>query len=1085
MHAVALAQSIMASPHRGDESKAEGGEIQEKECGENESRVDGGGAVCAKSGGNISEPNTIVELFSQPCHQLRDLAEPQAGDILSDESNCNVIEQDILLHAKLVLCDGHRIDDEQKRDAKHLAAGDIFLEALKCKAHLKMHLYLKRGIEAVTLDDFLVSAGLDLGIQLLSESQAERIWELAFCSANYVPTTDARVLDSHLCPVFSRQWIQHRGMVFGEVITAERQRVINRLEEKLASAQTKAAAAQDAEEGRFILALHQLAADRAHAFIDMHAKFAEKNLAVFETPRLGSCGAFTLHWLKSGALPDPQYQDDEGENTPGGLAIVRAQRESVSRSWEENCKKRSIQQAFVFWVEPPMKSRVPHTSSSSTRSAMLDLPSSDLVASAGVIDVEFDATRGSIGGSGDHASKHVMAESSSGCRGSCPAGDAPTGSSSLPGSPHTSPASAASNPSAQQDPTQWARPSGQPSAPGNAPDSGGFETAELNMQLVPHRLDLPTESLPLVNQYYAKIKRYCQDDASALWIELVAFLTACHQGMLQKFALPGIPDWMAFMSSVSLMLRVVGVLVDEPILFPISKELASAFALSTLLCVGIRGAVGQYMVAAFVSDHSDRLRSACSHLRDAEGDAKGMSGAARFLFEFLESLIDEALEDEEEVGHVEGRHKFFSGIPWLKSAKEKVHALLSCMINARDLLLTIRGDASGVDKGSLFLLGVIPCLEKVFPLSETADASRYTVQFIARLMWLMLYKLSGGGVDREIGIGTFLLIRNMQSKDVIRFLPDQESLKLLTDLLSSLWPTACKVSIWTDQWPVCLWPSTLVALCEWMQQKECLSVERLLYLARHSSRHLIRDIQAQCWKKQPRLSFGRHMVQEILKRDPACQGILEQKREERRLARLSTINTAKKKESGRRKKEDHKKKTRTDQKTYEGGSKRRLSSVSNDDDSDMVAFWNSLDSEEPARHAAGPLQPAGAFGPAPHPAAECSSADVLPAAIGEPAARHPTAETRPMRRARNKKCGGQAAISTPEGKKQAVLQWLDAVKQHGCANTPCKTCGRRGNWCIVGNVSKNVFSYVAMYKNKSRISESAVNAMTKIIDARD
>ena len=125
------------------------------------------------------------------------------------------------------------------------------------------------------------------------------------------------------------------------------------------------------------------------------------------------------------------------------------------------------------------------------------------------------------------------------------------------------------------------------------------------------------------------------------------------------------------------------------------------------------------------------------------------------------------------------------------------------MINVRDLLLTIRGDVSGVDKGSLFLLGVIPCLEKAFPLSEAADASRYTVQFIARLMWLMLYKLSGGAVDREIGIGTFLLIRNMQSKDVIRFLPDQESLKLLTDLLSSLWPTACKVSIWTDQWPVC------------------------------------------------------------------------------------------------------------------------------------------------------------------------------------------------------------------------------------------------------------------------------------------
>ena len=34
--------------------------------------------------------------------------------------------------------------------AKHLAAGDIFLEALNCKAQIKMHLYLGREITTVT-----------------------------------------------------------------------------------------------------------------------------------------------------------------------------------------------------------------------------------------------------------------------------------------------------------------------------------------------------------------------------------------------------------------------------------------------------------------------------------------------------------------------------------------------------------------------------------------------------------------------------------------------------------------------------------------------------------------------------------------------------------------------------------------------------------------------------------------------------------------------------------------------------------------------------------------------------------------------
>ena len=140
----------------------------------------------------------------------------------------------------------------------------------------------------------------------------------------------------------------------------------------------------------------------------------------------------------------------------------------------------------------------------------------------------------------------------------------------MPGAPDTSPVLADSNRSAQRDPTQSTTNLGQLSAAVTALDPGGVETADLNLQLVPYRLrGLPTESLALVDKYYGKIKRFCQNDASALWMELVAFLTACHEGLFQKFALPGIPDWMAFMSAVSLMLRVIGVLADEPMSFPI------------------------------------------------------------------------------------------------------------------------------------------------------------------------------------------------------------------------------------------------------------------------------------------------------------------------------------------------------------------------------------------------------------------------------------------------------------------------------------------------------------------------------------
>ena len=358
-------------------------------------------------------------------------------------------------------------------------------------------------------------------------------------------------------------------------------------------------------------------------------------------------------------------------------------------------------------------------------------------------------------------------------------------------------------------------------ASSNAPELGSFGTWDCNLQMVSHRnRALPAQSMHLVHKYYDRLKRFHHDDGSALWLELEAFITACHEGLLQKFALPGIPDWMAFMSSVTLMLRVLGVLSDEPPSFPISKKFASAFALSTLLSIGIRGEVGQYLISAFVSDHSDQLRSACSYLHDAEGDVTGMSGSASFLFGFLESFIDVAMAKETEIGYPEGRHVFLFGMPWSKSGSEKVHALLCCMINVRDHLFSLGGDADVVNMGSVFLSGVFPCLEQVFPMTATGAASRYTVQSIATLMWLMLYNMFAGAVGREIGLGCFLLIMNVQIKNVRRFLPDLESLNLLTDLLSSLWPTACKVSLCTGQMPPCLWPSTLVALCEWMQQKK-------------------------------------------------------------------------------------------------------------------------------------------------------------------------------------------------------------------------------------------------------------------------
>ena len=77
--------------------------------------------------------------------------------------------------------------------------------------------------------------------------------------------------------------------------------------------------------------------------------------------------------------------------------------------------------------------------------------------------------------------------------------------------------------------------------------------------------------------------------------------------------------------------------------------------------------------------------------------------------------------------------------------------------------------------------------------------------------------------------------------------------------------------------------------------EKILSVERLFYLAKHSSRRLIRAIQAECLQKQPHLCFGRHMVLQLLVRDPNCRGILVDKRRKRFQMRLTRkISTLKK-----------------------------------------------------------------------------------------------------------------------------------------------------------------------------------------------
>ena len=807
--------------------------------------------------------NTLQQSLSP----ASDPADAQHGGSIQSESSSNIIADLIVLHSKKVLCDGYSIVEGQRRDPIHLTLCDILIEAVHSEAHVQLHFYHTCGVRTTLLGEFCNEICLAIGLRLVSKEKAKQVWEFAFSSANYVPTEHQNFLDTHVCPVFSRKWMEQQRLDFDQVIASERQRVQDTLEQKKARAEDEAQ--RTPGEADHIRHRHGLVTQRGRSFEDMHKKFAMKDLAVFETPRLGNCVAWALHWMKTGELPKNMYRDDEGENTEEGLSIVRFERETVSGHWLQDRHHVTVQQAFKMLVPEPTPFEDLSSSSPLSENPSLEKPCAYIMPAASVNNLNDDWTRGLSGVLGAHEGVQLQGISSSSSSDTRLPGNVRSDSVVLPGAPESRTEEADSDNSAVL----------------NTYDDAA---ARVNLQLVPCRhVRLPAEALNLLDKYRVKICRFCEGDSSTLKTELEAFVTACHEGLLQKFALPGIPEWKAFMKAVSLMLRIVRVCDDAPLSFPLSKEFASAFALSCLLCIGVEGTLQQNMFATFISDHVDQLRRVCDHVQVTHNDAHVMKVSASVLLEFLKSLTNGEMEKESELGSSEDNHEQHDGSTWWKTAQGKVHELLSCIIQIRDLLLTIGEDLDSVHKGEIFLLGVFPCLEQLFPVSADTSASRYTVQPIAGLMWLMLYKLSAGSVAKNIGIGSFQMIRNTQNKDVQRLMPDHDSFTLLTDLLNLLWPTACKVSLKMDQWPACLWPSTLVALCEWMRQKECHSVEGILHLARHSSRHLIRAIQAECLQTQSLSSFSQYMVQQVLALERGLQGIKETRQHEKRLGTLT------------------------------------------------------------------------------------------------------------------------------------------------------------------------------------------------------
>ena len=206
------------------------------------------------------------------------------------------------------------------------------------------------------------------------------------------------------------------------------------------------------------------------------------------------------------------------------------------------------------------------------------------------------------------------------------------------------------------------------------------------------------------------------------------------------------------------------------------------------------------------------------------------------------------------------------------------------------IICLLGGDAEVVNKSSALLSDVFTCLAHGLPMSARGAAASYTVPTITTLRCLMPGNIFARTFDRKIDPECFLLIISVQCRHVRRFIPDVERLYLLTNLLSALCPTTCKVSLCTGPLPPCMWPSTLVALWDWMEQTQILSVERLGYLAINTSRRLIRAIQSEYCHQEPWVCLGQHMMFRLLGRGigrvPHCRGILVGQRKKMLLSRL-------------------------------------------------------------------------------------------------------------------------------------------------------------------------------------------------------
>ena len=84
-------------------------------------------------------------------------------------------------------------------------------------------------------------------------------------------------------------------------------------------------------------------------------------------------------------------------------------------------------------------------------------------------------------------------------------------------------------------------------------------------------------------------------------MELEACWMVCHEGLLQKFALPGILEWTAFMHAVSLMLRIIRVCADAPLSLPLMTLLYIIYVFCSLSFYAPFPAVYFYLSLPFTS----------------------------------------------------------------------------------------------------------------------------------------------------------------------------------------------------------------------------------------------------------------------------------------------------------------------------------------------------------------------------------------------------------------------------------------------------------------------------------------------------